>query len=133
LILLIAGVVGTINGLLYFILSARFASKSDLADALGKVSGRIDGIGADKAEWRRQHDQDHRRLDEALARLAAEIEGMATSKELADVKVSVARVEGSIGEIGAKVDGLAQVLARIETPLNLLLQHQLAAGSGGTS
>lgn len=96
----------------WFVLRAVFVSKTELGQALS-------GLSTDLGQ------SSQRRLDDAEARIEGRIAGMASGDDLAAVRVSIARVEGTMASVVARIDGLAALMQRLETPINLLVQHHL--------
>ncbi len=106
-------VMTAVNTAAWFVLRAVFVSRTDMTDALDRLA----------AELTRAREA---RIGEAEARLDARVGAMASADELGEVKLSIARVEGTVGALAGKIDGLAAVIARLENPLNLLVQHHLS-------
>ncbi len=102
------GALVAMNTAAWFVLRAVFVSKEqhrrDLDAAVADVNrARAAEIG------------------ELTAHLETRLAGLATADHLATVRVTVA-------ELGTRIDGLTALLGRLETPLNLLMQHHLSPG-----
>ena len=80
-------------------------------DACGKRCQAMDEKQAALAQTQAKLEQAHQALPDA-----AEVQAMA---------VQLAEIEGSIKAVAATVQGQAEIMQRIERPLNLLLEHHL--------
>ncbi len=81
-----------------------------------------------KVDHEEVHEELERRLadgDVRFARIRADIEHLPDHHDLADLTNRVAAVEGSVKALGATLEGVRDVLARIERPLNSLVDHHL--------
>lgn len=69
---------------------------------------------------------------QALARKQAELEqaqkALPDADEVQAMAVQLAEIEGSIKAVMATVQGQAELMQRIERPLNLLLEHHVRRG-----
>ncbi len=92
----------------------RSVIKSELAQA------KVDHEGVHEELERRLADGDVR-----FARIRADIEHLPDHHDLADLTNRVAAVEGSVKALGATLEGVKDVLVRIERPLNSLVDHHL--------
>lgn len=69
------------------------------------------------------------KTDLALAKLEQAQDSLPSADEVANMRVQLAEIEGSIKAVMATVKGQAELMARIERPLNLLLEHHVTGGT----
>lgn len=81
------------------------------------------------------HAQEHEALSERLAAgerefatIKADIAHLPDHDDIAEVKDRIGEVEGSVRALAATVEGLKEVLERVERPLNVLVTHHLKGG-----
>ncbi len=67
--------------------------------------------------------------DLALASLKQAQDALPSADEVANMRVQLAEIEGSIKAVMATVQGQADLMQRIERPLNLLLEHHVSGGT----
>jgi septal ring factor EnvC (AmiA/AmiB activator) len=113
----VGGVAGAFAALFMTLMRRTFATKDEVQKSF------------------RDHSRAHDALDRQLADGAKEFAAIKTDlahlpnqEDIADVKDRIAAVEGSVQALSATIDGLRQVLERVERPLNLLVQHHLKGG-----
>jgi uncharacterized protein (DUF3084 family) len=73
-------------------------------------------------------EQAQTRLAQEQARLEQAQEALPSADEVANMRVQLAEIEGSIRAVMATVQGQAELMHRIERPLNLLLEHHVSGG-----
>jgi cellobiose-specific phosphotransferase system component IIA len=64
-------------------------------------------------------------LAQAQAKLEQAQKALPDAAEVQAMAVQLAEIEGSIKAVAATVQGQAEIMQRIERPLNLLLEHHL--------
>lgn len=114
---------------------------------IGGVAGMVGGLAmalarrtfATKNEVRRsfeKHDVIHEELERQLAdgakefaAIKANLTHLPSQDDIADVKERIAAVEGSVRALGATIDGVREILERVERPLNILIEHHMKASS----
>ncbi len=70
----------------------------------------------------------HAALSQAQAQLEQAQKALPDADEVQAMAVQLAEIEGSIKAVMATVQGQAELMARIERPLNLLLEHHVRRG-----
>ncbi|KAA5603761.1 DUF2730 family protein [Roseospira marina] len=95
----------------------------------------VEAVRADIRSWRDQHVAAHgditARLDRGEARfqrLESRIEGLPTHADLTALTTMVGEVSAQTREIGARLDGLAELTKRLDRSLDLLTEDRLAQG-----
>lgn len=68
-------------------------------------------------------------MESELARLKQAQEALPGPDEVAAIQVQLAEIEGSVKAVMATVQGQAELMQRIERPLNLLLEHHVRRGN----
>lgn len=113
---LVGGLLGSIGGIAVWMARRTLVTQEDLRASFDAHNGQ------------------HRELDKRLADgerqfviIRTDIEHLPDVDDLADLKGRVGGVEGSIRALTATVDGLKDVLERVERPLNILVEHHLKA------
>lgn len=67
-------------------------------------------------------------LEQAQAKLEQAQKALPDADEVQAMAVQLAEIEGSIKAVMATVQGQAELMQRIERPLNLLLEHHVRGG-----
>lgn len=78
-----------------------------------------------------RHQDVERRLEdgaEKFATIIADLEHLPDHKDIADLKDRIGDVEGSVKALSATINGLKEVLERVERPLNILVEHHMSGG-----
>lgn len=88
-------------------LSKTFAQKDELKDGL-KVESEKRG-----------------RLEHRLTVVEQQISQLPDHDDLGDVREALARVDKTVATVATEVSGLKEVLARVEHPLRLLVEHHM--------
>lgn len=70
----------------------------------------------------------HAALSQAQAQLEQAQKALPDAAEVQAMAVQLAEIEGSIKAVMATVQGQAELMQRIERPLNLLLEHHVRRG-----
>ena len=113
---------------------------SDITDAAGPLAAlaglvatailwRLKGEFASKADLQQTRD----RLDTVEAeieRVCTRLEMLPDHEDLSDVRERLASMEGAIKVASEQVEGLRQVMVRLERPLNQLIDHHMNRGRG---
>lgn len=86
-----------------------------------ECDGRCDADAAKHTELA----QGQTALEGELARLKQAQEALPGPDEVAAIQVQLAEIEGSVKAVMATVQGQAELMQRIERPLNLLLEHHV--------
>ncbi|BAE49275.1 hypothetical protein [Paramagnetospirillum magneticum] len=114
---IVGALLGTIGGVLIWMVRHTLVSQDDL-----------------RARFE-EHDEDHKELDKRLvdgerqfAAILADLEHLPDHEDIADLKDRIGAVEGSVKALGATIDGLKEVLERVERPLNILVEHHMNGG-----
>ncbi|MEO0034331.1 MAG: hypothetical protein RLZZ501_354 [Pseudomonadota bacterium] len=86
----------------------------------------------DLRAWRAEHDREHDALDRRLAdgerqfaAILADLDHLPDQDDLDDIKTRIGDIEGSVRALVATIDGLKDVLERVERPLNILVEARL--------
>lgn len=77
------------------------------------------------AEKRAELEKAQAKLEQEQARLEQAQKALPDADEVQAMAVQLAEIEGSIKAVMATVQGQAELMARIERPLNLLLEHHV--------
>jgi len=75
-----------------------------------------------------EHDDIKARLSEGDRRFAtilSDIKHLPDHKDLSEMMDRIGGVEAAMAGLGATVEGVKEVLERVERPLNILIEHQL--------
>lgn len=110
-----------------------------IGGALGAIGGGVVYLARhtlvtqdDLRERFEEHEADHKELDKRLvegerqfAAIQADLEHLPDHEDIADLKDRIGAVEGSVQALGATIDGLKEVLERVERPLNILVEHHM--------
>lgn len=114
---LVGGVLGAIGGGAVWLARHTLVTQDDLRE-------RFD-----------EHEEDHKELDKRLAEGERQFEAIKTDlshlpdhNDISDLKDRIGAVEGSVKALEATIDGLRDVLERIERPLNILVEHSIYGG-----
>jgi len=85
--------------------------------------------------WVTGHGNAHSALDRRLAEgetrfalLQSSLDHLPDHDDVAELKERITKVEGSVEALGERIDGLREVLERVERPLNLLVDHHMRGG-----
>ncbi len=121
IIIIVAGGIGGYMGL-------RFATRRALAEA-------IDQAAVDNRELETRVEIRHGRLEErvvalerATDRLAGQLKELPSRREWHEMSAQIADVRGDLKATAAAVEGLQQVIQRIERPLQLLYEDRMRGG-----
>lgn len=74
-------------------------------------------------------EQAQAKLEQEQARLEQAQKALPDADEVQAMAVQLAEIEGSIKAVMATVQGQAEIMTRIERPLNLLLEHHVRRGA----
>ena len=117
---------------------------------IGLVGGLLGAIGGgavwvarqtlvtqdDLRERFEEHEEDHKKLDERLvagelqfATIQADLGHLPDHQDIFDIRERISAVEGEVKALGATIDGLKEVLERIERPLNVIVEKYINGGS----
>jgi chromosome segregation ATPase len=101
-----AGLGGLVVTAFVWRLKGEFASKGDMAE----TRTRLDTLEGD------------------VTKMSARLETLPDHEDLSDVRERLASMEGAIKVASEQVEGLRQVMVRLERPLNQLLDHHMNRG-----
>ena len=94
-------------------------------------------------EFREKHAEDHQHIDQRhedtvkrlddgakqFAIIQADIAHLPNHKDISDLKDRISGVEGSVKVLATSIDGLREILQRVERPLNRLVDNHMKVGS----
>jgi predicted nucleic acid-binding Zn-ribbon protein len=116
-----------------------------LAAAMVVLIWRLKEVFVTKAhfhEYLKKHLEDHEHIEdrhketekrledgaEKFATILADLDHLPNHKDISDLKDRIGAVEGSVKALGATINGLKDVIERIERPLNILVEHHMGTG-----
>ena len=114
---IVGGVLGFLGGAVLWMARNTLATKAELHSSF-EAHGE-------------EHDELNRRLEEGESKFAAilaDLEHLPGHSDLNDIRDRIAAVEGEVKALAATIDGLKEVLERVERPLNILVEHHMNGG-----
>lgn len=72
-----------------------------------------------------QHAEERRKLETRQDALETSMRNMPTSGDMTGIRERLGGIEGDVKEVAATLKGQADLLTRLEKPLNLLMEHHL--------
>ncbi len=115
---IVGGLLGFIGGVALWVVRSTLATKEDLRKSF--------------AAHDVEHDELNKRLEEGerqFATIMADLEHLPGQHDLMEIRDRIAGVEGEVKALGATIDGLREVLERVERPLNRLVDFHMDHGS----
>ncbi len=97
--------------------NAREAERTRYAEDVQQIHARVNRANDRIDDRKREH-----------AVLKERVDALPAKDDVHGLGKSVEELRGDVKGLTARVDGLGQILARIEHPLNLLLEHQVKGG-----
>ena len=108
---LIGGAAGLFSGAAWWVIRQSLVTHKSLADTIGPLGEDIDAQGA------------------RISVLETDMKHMPSSSEISDLRERMTRLEGTAQAIRVEVQGVHELLERIERPLNVLVDGALKAGA----
>jgi len=103
----IGGIMGMIGGGMIWLVKNSLVTRPDLSKALEPFGEQADAA------------------DRRLAVIETELRHMPTQRDLANLTERVANLATDVGKISVGIDGINNLLARIERPLNVLIDERM--------
>ncbi len=108
---LIGGFVGLFSGAAWWVIRQSLVTHKDMAETIGPLGEDMDAQGA------------------RISVLETDMKHMPSSSEISDLRERMTRLEGTAQAIRVEVQGVHELLERIERPLNVLVDGALKAGA----
>lgn len=67
-------------------------------------------------------------LEKSQDRLANRLDATPSREELHELKIEISELDGKMGRLSAQMEGMTDVLKRLETPLNMMMEHHMNSG-----
>lgn len=100
------GLAGLVSTAILWRLKGEFASKADLQETLD----RLDTVETE------------------MVGVRAKLDTLPNHEDMSNVRERLASMEGAIKVAAEQIEGLRQVMARLERPLNQLIDHHMRGG-----
>ena len=98
----------------------------DMIDArLTKFTTHIEGLDKEHSDARSQLGKRVGDIENKVQFLSQQISVMPTHKEVGDIKIKIAELEGSIKAVDAKLDGVGKLLKQINVGVTLLQEAHI--------